>query len=151
FLTMLQAADANNAALASTGRELAAKLVDRAGAAARDGKTAAAEADLTQARRWGADPKAIEAVQQISASKNVANPANRQASGTLASRLKRTRYVAPEFPERAMQQKASGVVVLEFVVDTNGEPRDVRVVSAEPAGVFDRAAIAAVKRWRYDP
>ena len=28
---------------------------------------------------------------------------------------------------------------------------DVRVVSAEPAGTFDRAAIAAVKRWRYEP
>ena len=25
------------------------------------------------------------------------------------------------------------------------------VVSAEPAGTFDRAAIAAVRRWRYEP
>ena len=36
-------------------------------------------------------------------------------------------------------------------MDTNGEPRDVRVVEATPPGVFDRAAIAAVKRWHYEP
>jgi outer membrane biosynthesis protein TonB len=27
----------------------------------------------------------------------------------------------------------------------------VRVVSAEPAGVFNRDAVEAVKRWRYAP
>jgi periplasmic protein TonB len=36
-------------------------------------------------------------------------------------------------------------------VDTNGDPRDVRVVEATPPGVFDHAAITAVKRWHYDP
>jgi TonB family protein len=81
-----------------------------------------------------------------SAARNSQPPSN----ATLQNRLKRTRYVAPEFPERALTQKVSGVVVVEFVVDVNGEPRDVRVISAEPAGVFDRAAVAAVRRWRYE-
>jgi protein TonB len=40
---------------------------------------------------------------------------------------------------------------VEFTVSTEGEPTEVRVVSAEPAGTFDRAATAAVKRWRYEP
>jgi TonB family protein len=155
YLTSLQTTDGNNAALAPASRELAAKLLERAGVAAREGKTAQVEADLTLARRWGADPKDIQAVQAIPAR---ANNANARSGGTaqpasnanLQGRLKRTRYVAPEFPERALTQKVSGVVVVEFVVDVNGEPRDVRVVSAEPAGLFDRAAVAAVRRWRYE-
>ena len=155
YLTSLQTTDGNNAALAPAAKELAAKLLERASGAARDGKTAQLEADLTLARRWGADPKEIQAVQAIPA-RSGGNAARQggsaapAANNNLQSRLKRTRYVAPEFPERALTQKVSGVVVVEFVVDVNGEPRDVRVVSAEPAGLFDRAAIAAVRRWRYD-
>jgi TonB family protein len=154
YLTSLQTTDGNNAALAAASRELAAKLLERAGVAAREGRTAQIESDLTLARRWGADPKDIQAVQAIPARASNANArggsAQPASSANLQSRLKRTRYVAPEFPERALTQKVSGVVVVEFVVDVNGEPRDVRVVSAEPAGLFDRAAISAVRRWRYE-
>jgi TonB family protein len=155
YLTSLQSTDGNNAALAPASRELAAKLLERAGVAAREGKTAQLEADLALARRWGADPKDIQAVQAIPSARNASGNGLRQAGSvgsnvSLQNKLKRTRYVAPEFPDRALAQKVSGVVVVEFVVDVNGEPRDVRVVSAEPAGLFDRAAISAVKRWRYE-
>jgi TonB family protein len=155
YLSALQAADANNAFVATGSRELATKLLDRASASSREGRTTQMEADLTQARRWGADPKDIQAIQQASASrrspaKPAAAPSGGQAAD-LASRLKRVRYTAPEYPERALNQKISGAVTVEFLVSTTGEPMDVRVVSAEPAGTFDRAAIAAVKRWRYEP
>ncbi len=152
FLTALQAADASNGAVAAASRELAAKLLDRAGAAARDAKTAQVDADLTQARRWGADAKDIQAVQQIAAAPKASTSANRNAAaGSLQGKLKRTRYSAPEYPDRALAQRATGSVTVEFVVDVNGEPHDVRVIAAEPVGVFDRAAISAVKRWRYEP
>ena len=159
YLSALQAADANNAYVAAGSRELATKLLDRASAASRESKTAQMDADLTQARRWGADDKDIKAIQQAYQSRNNRNVANKPASAAYAaaatvdlqSKLKRTRYTAPEYPERALNQKISGSVTVEFVVNTSGEPMDVRVVSAEPAGTFDRAAVAAVKRWRYDP
>ncbi len=80
-----------------------------------------------------------------------ANNAAGSANADPASRLKRTRKVDPEYPERALTQKITGSVTLEFTVNTKGEPEDVHVVSAEPAGTFDRAAIAAVRRWRYEP
>jgi TonB family protein len=155
YLSALQAADANNSFVATGSRELATKLLDRASASSREGRTAQMEADLTQARRWGADPKDIQAIQQASASRRApAKPASAPGGGQVAdltSRLKRVRYTAPEYPERALNQKISGAVTVEFTVSTSGEPMDVRVVSAEPAGTFDRAAIAAVKRWRYEP
>jgi len=167
YLTSLQAADANHSYFATGSRDLVAKLLDRANAAARDGKNP--EADLTQARRWGADANSIAAIQQAAAARNRATPtratagaqnapaaaAANNAAGSAnadpASRLKRTRKVDPEYPERALTQKITGSVTLEFTVNTKGEPEDVHVVSAEPAGTFDRAAIAAVRRWRYEP
>lgn len=165
YLTSLQTADANHPYVAAGSRELATKLLDRASAAAREGKNAQSDADLNQARRWGADPKDIAAVQQAAAARRQAAP-TRAATGAQnsatasnagsakadpASLLKRVRKVDPEYPERALAQKITGAVTVEFTVNTKGEPQDVHVVSAEPAGTFDRAAIAAVRRWRYDP
>jgi len=68
-----------------------------------------------------------------------------------SNELKRTKYTPPEFPPKALAQKISGSVTVEYVVDTSGNPRDVRVVEATPPGVFDKAAITAIKHWHYDP
>ena len=58
---------------------------------------------------------------------------------------------AAGIPGKALAQHVSGAVTVEYIVDTNGDPRDVRVVEATPPGVFDKAAITAVKHWHYDP
>jgi protein TonB len=159
YINQLQSTDANNANIATLSRDLAAKLVDRARAAAQTGKAGTqVENDLAQAKRWGADPKDVAAVQQIAnAPKSASSAAARSAAAaglspaSLASSLKRTRYVPPEFPAKALSQHMSGAVTVEYTVDVNGDPRDVRVIEATPPGVFDHAAIAAVKRWHYDP
>ena len=116
------------------------------------------DADLTQAKRWGADPKDILAVQAIqNAPKAPQTAAVRAAAASginpasLAASLKRTRYVPPEFPSKALSQRLNGAVTVEYTVDASGDPRDVRVIEATPPGVFDHAAVAAVKRWHYDP
>jgi len=69
----------------------------------------------------------------------------------LLAKLKRVRATAPDYPPNAMAQRISGSVTLEYSVDIRGEPRDIHVVEATPPGVFDQAAISAVKRWRYTP
>jgi protein TonB len=69
----------------------------------------------------------------------------------LAASLKRLRYVPPEFPNKAVEQHVGGVVTVEYIVDANGDTRDVRVTEATPPGVFDKSAIAAVKHWHYEP
>jgi protein TonB len=38
-----------------------------------------------------------------------------------------------------------------FTVRTDGTVTDVSVTGAEPAGIFEQAAMSAVRRWRYDP
>jgi protein TonB len=156
YLSALQSADGNNSYIAAGSRELSTKLLDRASASGREGRTAQMDADLAQAKRWGADQKDIDAVKQASIARRVAKPASSAPTSAgevadLQAKLKRVRYTAPEYPERALSQRISGSVTVEFIVNTSGETSDVRVVQAEPAGTFDRSAIAAVKRWRYEP
>jgi protein TonB len=59
--------------------------------------------------------------------------------------------MAPAYPARARERGTEGWVDLEFTVATDGTTQDAVVRAAEPAGTFDRAALDAVKRWRYEP
>jgi TonB family protein len=155
YVGQLQATDATNAAIPQLSRDLATKLLDRARISAQTGKSALVDADLTQAKRWGADPKDVLSVQQILNAPKGTSLGSRVAGGmnpaSLAATLKRTRYIPPEFPSKALSQHVGGAVTVEYTVDANGDPRDVRVIEATPPGVFDHSAIAAVKRWHYDP
>ena len=158
YLTQLQTTDPANPQFAQVSRDLATKLLERARTAALAGKPALVEPDLAQAKRWGADPKDILAVQQAQpATKSSASGPSRSAAASgltaaqLAAALKRTKYSPPEFPANALAKRISGSVTVEYIVATNGEPRDVRVIEATPPGVFDRAATTAVKHWHYEP
>jgi TonB family protein len=145
YLGQLQASDPNNAALAQASRDLAAKLLVRARAAAQGGSSP--DADLGEARHWGASPQDILAVQQLAAPKTAAAP----DLAALAAKLKPTRTSAPEYPQDALNHQISGSVVLAFTVDPGGATRDITVVESTPRGTFDRAAINAVRHWRYAP
>jgi protein TonB len=159
YLTQLQSTDAANPAFTQVSHDLATKLLDRARQAELSGKPMLADPDLAQAKRWGADPKDILAVQQtVAVPKPATGGPTRSAAAAagltpaqLAANLKRLKYVPPEFPSKALTQRVGGSVTIEYIVDTNGDPRDVRVVEATPPGVFDRAAITAVKHWHYEP
>lgn len=59
--------------------------------------------------------------------------------------------VAPVYPRSALERNVQGHVLLEFAVTTTGAVRDPIVVEAEPPGVFDRAALTAVSRFKYKP
>jgi TonB family protein len=152
YLTQVNSSDPTGSIATTVGRELSAKLIDRAGSAARDGRTAQVDADLAAARRLGADPEAIASVQAAAArNSNKSAAITPRPTPAQPNKLKRVRYAPPEYPQKAFQQKLTGSVTVEFVVDVNGEPRDTRVVDSDPPEVFDKAALAAVKRWRYEP
>jgi protein TonB len=57
----------------------------------------------------------------------------------------------PTYPEGAKARGVEGWVEVEYTVTAEGTVDDVRVVDASPAGVFDAAALAAVRTWRYRP
>jgi TonB family protein len=66
---------------------------------------------------------------------------------TPAKVLKRVSPVAPT----SSAARNGGFVVVKFNVTENGKVADVEVVESSPAGVFDNAAQAAVRKWTYDP
>ena len=123
---------------------------------AREAKAAAAEAERkAQAERDKENQEKSKAAQVAAATQDAAK-ANQNSSAThsttgLQSRLKRKRYFAPEYPHDALSKGIGGAVTIAFTVDVNGETRDWQVESSEPAGVFDKAALAAIRRWRYEP
>lgn len=59
--------------------------------------------------------------------------------------------VAPIYPSRAQSRGIEGWVLLSFTVTEAGSVIEPRVIDADPRGVFDRAAMKAVERFKYKP
>jgi periplasmic protein TonB len=57
----------------------------------------------------------------------------------------------PNYPSRALQRGIEGFVELSFTVDRFGSVIDPLVINAVPEGIFDRAALQAIRRWKYSP
>jgi len=59
--------------------------------------------------------------------------------------------IEPVYPYRAQQSGIEGFVTLRFSVNPEGGVQDVEVVEAKPKRQFERAAIQAINKWRYQP
>jgi protein TonB len=62
---------------------------------------------------------------------------------------RRIGYLPPVYPELARQGRVEGVVVLETIIDAEGNVTQVRVLRSIP--LLDRAAVEAVRQWKYEP
>lgn len=59
--------------------------------------------------------------------------------------------IAPLYPRKALEKGIEGYVLLEFTVSRLGNVADVVVLESDPPGVFEEAAIYAVKKYKYRP
>ena len=59
--------------------------------------------------------------------------------------------VEPRYPSKAKKRGLEGEVILSFTIDPTGRPVDISIVSATPKRVFEREAIRALKKWKYQP
>ncbi|MFC1627516.1 TonB family protein [Gemmatimonadota bacterium] len=64
---------------------------------------------------------------------------------------KPVKRVMPKYPEEALQDGSEGKVILNIVVDEKGVVTEAKVITADPPGVFDEAAIEAMKQWVFEP
>jgi TonB family protein len=70
---------------------------------------------------------------------------------TSIASVKRTKYVAPNYPRSAQRRDITGYVDVAFTVTETGSVADVEVREADPADVFEDAAIKAVEQWKFEP
>ena len=62
---------------------------------------------------------------------------------------KQIRHVRPRYPSAAERKRIQGLVRIAFTVDTRGRVGKVEVLDSQPPGIFDEAAIASARRWRF--
>ncbi|WP_297098012.1 energy transducer TonB [Thermomonas sp.] len=109
-------------------------------------REAAAEAERQRAAAAAAEQQR----QQAAAQQPAAQPA-RAAS----SELRAISNPGPRYPQAAQRAGAGGSVQVEFTVNTDGSVGGVRAVSSDGPRQFqrefEREALAAVKRWRFQP
>ncbi|MGB5907250.1 MAG: energy transducer TonB, partial [Stenotrophomonas maltophilia] len=73
------------------------------------------------------------------------------AAATAAPTLRPVSTPAPRYPAEALRAGTSGEVLVEITVGTDGSVVNARVLRATPSRIFDREAMNAVKRWRFEP
>ncbi|NOH98677.1 energy transducer TonB [Vibrio sp. 99-70-13A1] len=59
--------------------------------------------------------------------------------------------VEPRYPPKALKRGAEGYVLMSFTIDETGRPVDIEVTDAKPRRMFERNAIRALKKWKYQP
>ena len=57
----------------------------------------------------------------------------------------------PVYPSLAQAEGIEGAVVIRYGVALDGRVGNARVDSAEPEGIFEQAALDAVRSWRFNP
>lgn len=55
----------------------------------------------------------------------------------------------PQIPKDAYDRGIEGWVEIVFVVNKKGKVRNIRIVDAQPRGVFEAAMVEAISRWIY--
>lgn len=69
----------------------------------------------------------------------------------MADELTAISRVQPMYPEQLRFRRVEGEVLVEFTVTREGTVTDPVVISSKPSGAFDRSALRAVRRWRFQP
>lgn len=73
------------------------------------------------------------------------------SSGGIATNVVPTTRIEPVYPPRALRAGIEGTVTVEFTITTDGSVTNIEVIKGEPPGVFDRAVVQAVSRWKFAP
>lgn len=57
--------------------------------------------------------------------------------------------IKPSYPQEARDKRIDGAVVLDILIDQNGNVRDAKVVEGEP--IFWDGALAAIRKFKFKP
>ena len=74
-----------------------------------------------------------------------------QAAPSLSEEVTPLVDIAPNYPRRALAAGIEGEVTLAFTITADGRVANLRVIDANPVGVFEREARRAASRYRFAP
>ena len=138
----LLSSDPLYAALPTLRDSLGGALLEQARAAYAAGRTSEGQAALDAAGELGVAAATVAAVQ-------TAASAAHATAITTPPKIRGTLSV--DYPRMAAQAGTEGWVDVEFSVNVRGQAENVHALRGEPAGAFEAAAAAAVRRARFEP
>jgi protein TonB len=59
--------------------------------------------------------------------------------------------VNPQYPLRASERGIEGWVEVVFTISKLGTVKDPSVLNSHPSSIFDRSALKAIRKWKYNP
>ncbi len=139
----------DTAGLAPVVDNLRNQLVSQASDAVARNDVRGAQRLLDEAKGLGASGASYD---QASSALNVARRKIESMAAPMPVRDNMVvKSVTPEYPTRAQRKRQEGYVDLHFTSSTAGDVKDVMVAASQPEGVFDDAAVRALKRWKFKP
>lgn len=149
YLARLRAANPNHPGLGEPLVALVAVLAEAADQSLASGELDLADDAIDWLRQLGADANAVNRLSDALTSE-------RRQQGFLqvpaAPNELRILHMEPAvFPATALRRHREGWVDVDLIVGRDGLPREIEVVDAEPNGVFERSALGAVRRYRFEP
>ena len=126
------------------------QILSQAGDAIDAGELAQADTLLQLAGSLGSSPEADALAQRAAIGKDGSRAARPQEVAESAlTRLRHARYRVSA--RRRCRKKIQGTVEIGYVVTPKGAVSDIKVLDANPTGVFETAATKAISRLRYKP
>jgi protein TonB len=59
--------------------------------------------------------------------------------------------VNPQYPLRAAERGVEGWVEVQFTISKTGTVKDPVILNAQPQNIFNREALRAIRKWKYNP
>jgi protein TonB len=141
----LRLLDVRNPVTVQVVRDVRARLVTEARSKVTSGRAAEAAPFIDAAESLGGDADLADLRAVVTTAQQAAAEA---AAAPKLPPLKMTRPPRPKYPVSA--KGVEGWVRVEFYVTPEGRTERVRVMSSEPAGLFDAAAISAMEGARFE-
>ncbi len=70
-------------------------------------------------------------------------------TGAISSNVIPLLRIPPRYPMRAANRHIEGWVKIEFTITEQGTVKNPLVIDAQPSKIFNRAALQAIKRWKF--
>jgi TonB family protein len=125
-------------------REAYVALVDRLEQQADPAQNAILEAAYAQLEHFYAEAGDVEAATDIR-KRRARQP--RSDSEQLVPIMR----TMPAYPRDALQRSIQGVVDMHLEIRPDGTVAEAKVIRSEPPGVFDKAALTAIRKWKFQP